>query len=166
MYFVLCPLPHADGRAPLTTGGVVIIGIGNDFRRDDGVGPAVAQGVAERRLPGVRVVGGVSDPAALLDIWDGAVLAVVVDANSEPNAVAGRIRRWAGTDLKPSGVVSSHLLGLPQTFALGQALDRLPGELVVFTVDITDAGHGVGLTPAVAAAVPDLVELIVAELAR
>jgi len=37
---------------------------------------------------------------------------------------------------------------------------------MVFTVDIADANHGVGLTPAVAAAVPDLVDLIVAELSR
>ena len=34
----------------------------------------------------------------------------------------------------------------------------------MFTVDIADAGHGEGLTPAVAAAVPEVVEAILGEL--
>jgi hydrogenase maturation protease len=38
--------------------------------------------------------------------------------------------------------------------------------LVVFTVDVVDTNHGIGLTPVVAAAVPDLVDAIVAELSR
>ncbi len=145
---------------------VIIVGIGNDFRRDDGVGLAVAQCVAERHLPGVRVVSGVSEPAALLEIWDGAALAVVVDAATGPDATAGRIRRWAGTDLEATAVVSSHALGLAQTFALGQALAHIPDQLVVFTIDVTDTGHGVGLTPAVAAAVPCLVDVVIAELSH
>jgi hypothetical protein len=35
---------------------------------------------------------------------------------------------------------------------------------VVFTVDATDTGHGAGLTPAVAAAVPELVAAMLGEL--
>jgi hydrogenase maturation protease len=62
--------------------------------------------------------------------------------------------------------VSSHALGLPQTYALGQAIRQIPQKLVVFTVDIEDISHGVTLTPSVAAAVPAAVEAIVAELAR
>ena len=34
------------------TDEALVIGIGNDFRRDDGVGLAVAAEIAERRLPG------------------------------------------------------------------------------------------------------------------
>jgi hydrogenase maturation protease len=157
--------PHADSGAALIPYSIVI-GIGNDFRRDDGVGLTVAQRIAERDFPGVRVVSGISDPAALLEAWGGAARAVVVDAATGVNAAPGRIRRWAAPDLETTAVVSSHALGLAQTCALGQALARMPDELVVFTVDIVDAKHGIGLTPAVAAAVPDLVDLIVAELSR
>jgi hydrogenase maturation protease len=157
--------PHADSRAALTPYSIVI-GIGNDFRRDDGVGLTVAQRITERDLPGVRVVRGVSDPAALLEAWAGAARAVVVDAATGVNAAPGRIRRWTPPDLETTTVVSSHALGLAQTCALGQALAQMPHELVVFTVDIVDTNHGIGLTPAVAAAVPDLVDLIVAELSR
>jgi hydrogenase maturation protease len=148
------------------TPNTIIIGIGNDFRRDDGVGLAVAYQIAERNLPGVRVLSGIGEPAALLEAWDGAAHAVVVDAVTGANTAPGRIRRWTAPDLEATAVVSSHALGLTQTCALGQALSRMPDELVVFTVDVADTNHGIGLTPAVAAAVPDLVDLIVAELSR
>jgi hydrogenase maturation protease len=157
--------PHADSRAALTT-DTIVIGIGNDFRRDDGVGITVAQRIAERNLSGLRVVSGISEPAALLEAWDGAARAVVVDAAAGANSTPGRIRRWTGPELETTAVVSSHALGLAQTCALGQALSRMPDELLVFTVDVADTNHGIGLTPAVAAAVPDLVDLIVAELSR
>jgi hydrogenase maturation protease len=149
----------------LTT-DTLVIGIGNDFRRDDGVGIKVAKRIAERNLPGVRVVSGISEPAALLEVWSGAARAVVVDAATGANSTPGRIRRWTGPDLETTAVVSSHAMGLAQTFALGQALARMPGELVVFTVDIVDTNHGMGLTPAVEAAVPELVGVIVNEISR
>ncbi len=148
------------------TPNAIIIGIGNDFRRDDGVGLAVAQRIAERNLPGVRVLSGISESTAMLDAWSGASRAVVVDAVTGADSDPGRIRRWTGPDLETSAVVSSHALGLAQTCALGQALARMPNELVVFTVDVVDTNHGIGLTPAVAAAVPNLVDVIVAELSR
>ena len=155
--------PHADSRAALIP-DTIVIGIGNDFRRDDGVGLTVAQRIAKRDLPDVRVVNGIGDPSALLDAWDGAARVVVVDAVTGADTAPGRIRRWTARDLASTTVVSSHSLGLAQTYALGQALSRIPNELVVFTVDVADTDPGVGLTPAVAAAVPDLVDLIVAEV--
>ncbi len=144
----------------------VVIGIGNDFRRDDGVGLTVAEQIAERGLPGVQVLSGINEPTALLDAWSGAARVVVVDAVAAGNSAPGRIRRWTGLELETTPAVSSHALGLIQTCALGQALARMPDELVVFTIDVVDTNHGIGLTPAVAAAVPELVDLIVAELTR
>jgi hydrogenase maturation protease len=161
-------LSHADGSAALTPDiiDIIVIGIGNNFRRDDGVGLAVAEQIAQRNLPGVRVLSGINEPTALLDAWSGAERVVVVDAVSAANSTPGRIRRWIGPELESTPVVSSHALGLIQTCALGHALDRMPDELVLFTVDVADTSHGMGLTPAVAATVPDLVNLIIAELSR
>ena len=61
-------------------------------------------------------------------------------------------------------MVSSHAIGLPEAYALGEALGRLPDRLVVLGVDVVDVDYGVGLTPAVAAAVPHVVEAVLAEL--
>jgi hydrogenase maturation protease len=146
------------------TPDTLIIGIGNDFRHDDGVGLTVAQRIAEHDLPGVRVVSGIREPATLLDVWSGVKRAIVVDAAAGANSAPGRIRRWTPSDLETSVMVSSHSLGLAQAYALGEALVQIPDELVIFTVDVVDTNHGIGLTPAVAGAVPQLVDLIVAEL--
>lgn len=148
------------------TTDATIIGIGNDFRRDDGVGLTVAEQIAARNLPGVRVLSGISDSTAILDAWSDAARAIVVDAVTGADVALGRIRRWTAADLETTAVVSSHSLGLAQTCALGKALARMPDELTVFTIDVADTNQGVGLTPAVAAAVPQLVDLIVAELSR
>lgn len=143
---------------------VVVIGIGNEFRRDDGVGLAVAEVVAKRGVPGVRVVTAVGEPIAILEAWSDARLAVVVDASTGEGCNPGQIRRWMPGDGTPPGVVSSHAIGLPQAYELGEALGQIPHQLVVLCVDVADTDYGIGLTPAVAAAVPATVEAVLAEL--
>ena len=143
---------------------VVVIGIGNEYRRDDGVGPAVAGAIKERTLPGVRVVTGIEDPMDLLDAWSAAALALLVDAAVTSPSTPGRIRRCAASDVAAARRMSSHRLNVAEAFALGQALGRVPDELVVFTVETADTGYGVGMTPAVAAAVTDVVDAVLAEL--
>ncbi len=140
----------------------VVIGIGNELRRDDGVGPAVARAVADRGLPGVRVLDCAAEPTAILDAWTGTRLAVLVDAVA--GGRPGRIGSHRLADIAEPRPVSSHDLSLTQTWHLGRALGRAPAEVVVVTVDVADTGHGVGLTAAVAAAVPAasaLVEAVV-----
>ena len=144
----------------------VVIGVGNDFRRDDGVGLAVAEEVDKRGIPGVRVVTAIAEPSAILDAWSNARLAVVVDAAMGEGLSPGRIRRWTPGQEATMGVVSSHAVGLPEAYALGEALGRLPGRLVVLGVGVVDMDYGVGLTPAVAAAVPAAVEAVLVELAQ
>lgn len=143
----------------------LLIGIGNSFRRDDGVGLAVASEIAQMGLADVRVLTSTGEPGELLDAWDGVPLTVVVDAAVGDGAVPGRIRRWLSGD-GPATAVSSHELGLPATYALGQALDRIPEELVVLTVDVAEVGYGDGLSSQVAAAVPDVVATVLTELRR
>lgn len=142
----------------------IVIGVGNSFRRDDGVGLIVADGVARHNIAGLQVITTTGEPGALLDAWADAGLAVVVDAAMGPGSTPGQIQRWTpGTD-SPARAVSSHAVGIPQAYELGRALGRLPDRLVVLSVGISDANHGVGLTPEVAAAVPLAVETVLAEL--
>lgn len=128
----------------------VVIGVGNPSRRDDGVGPAVAARIAGRELPGVRVMQCPAEPTALLDAWEGADLAVVVDA--VVGELPGRVRTCAPAELVEAHPVSSHDLGLARTYELAAVLGRAPQSLVVVAVDVADTGHGPGLSPSVAAA--------------
>jgi hydrogenase maturation protease len=56
-----------------------------------------------------------------------------------------------------SPVLSSHALDVSDAIALGEALHRLPDQLVILTVEAEDTGHSVGLTQKVADAVPEAV---------
>lgn len=144
----------------------VVIGLGNDHRRDDGIGPAVAAALAVDCPPGVRVLTCAVEPTAILDAWDGAELAVVIDAVGGPDAVPGRVRRCTIDELADPGVLSSHDLNLGQTFELARVLDRAPRRVVVIGVDAADTGHGTGLSSAVAQAVPKAAALVLDELSR
>lgn len=163
MHFVLGAFSETHGGSALNT---VVIGIGNTYRRDDGVGPAVAAAINEQALPGVRVVTEIEDAMNLLDAWSGAALALVIDAAIASPSTPGRIHRVTADDLASVRGISSHSLDVAQVFALGQTLGRAPDRLVVFTVETAEVGHGVGLTPQVSAAVPDVVTAALAEIDR
>ena len=145
----------------------MVIGIGNPFRRDDGIGPEVAAQIQEQRLPGVRVVIADGEPAGLLEAWEGADLAVVIDAIQRVPATPGSIHRFTASQLETGNTTaSSHGLGVPDAIRLGRALERLPGQLVILAVEGADTGPGTGLSDAVAAAVPHVAAAVMAELKR
>jgi hydrogenase maturation protease len=143
-------------------GRVVVIGVGNEYRRDDGLGPAVLARLRADPPAGAVLAGSDGEPAGMLDLWDGADLAVVVDAVAGPSGHGGHRYELCVADL-PDGAgeaVSSHGVGLGETVALARALNRMPRRLVVLAVDGTDFGFGTRLSPAVAAAVEPLVRRV------
>ena len=149
----------ADGR-------VVVIGVGNEFRRDDGAGPAVVTSLQGRVPAGVELVLTDGEPARLIEAWTGAALAVVVDAVRADPPRPGRVHRFlldrplAG----PTRTASSHGFGLDDAVRLALALDRMPGRLVVHAVEAADLSQGQGLTPLVAAAVDDLARAVLSDV--
>jgi hydrogenase maturation protease len=144
----------------------VVIGVGNDYRRDDGFGPLVVAGLADRqatdpRLAGVDIRVSDGEPTRLIDLWTGAGLAVVVDAVLDDAHHAGHRHELAVDaldQLADDHSASSHAISLGSTVALGQALGRLPRRLVVLAVSGTEFGFGQGLTAPVAAAVAAVTE--------
>ncbi|OBF29748.1 hydrogenase maturation protease [Mycobacterium sp. ACS4331] len=141
----------------------VVISLGNAHRRDDGVGLLIADDIARTAPPQVRVFAGVRDPSELLDLWVGADLAVIVDATMSPAGTPGRVRRVTPDAVATTHTTSSHGVGVAAALRLGEVLRRNPSRVVLYTVDVADCGHGVGLTPEVAAAVPVVAAAIIAE---
>jgi hydrogenase maturation protease len=149
----------------MTSVSCVVIGIGNPYRHDDGVGPAVAAEIGKLDLPGVRVIVSDGEPVSLVTAWDGAGLAVVIDACRQVPGCPGRIHRLAPDRLDGSDTgTSSHGFGVPYALRLGRALSRQPGRLVVIGVEGADFSAGTGLSAAVTAALPAAVAAVRAEL--
>lgn len=151
----------------VTPGHVVVVGLGNTFRRDDAVGVVAADALQALGLPGVVVHTGITEPLALLEAFGGAAVAVVLDAARVAHPVPGRVRRWDPADVRaPDRAMSSHAVDVGRAYELSRTLRRAPATLVLFTVDVVDTGNGIGLTPAVARAVPELVESVAVEVNR
>ncbi len=152
--------------------GVVVIGVGNRYRCDDGTGPAVLDSLAAgTSASSARLVELDGEPARVVDAWAGADLAIVVDALRSGGSAPGTIRRIdVGEDVRglgdPAGAAAgSHALGIGTAAGLGRALGRMPRRLVVFAVEGGHFGHGEELSPAVASAVTEVAALVGAEIA-
>ena len=152
------------------TAALVIIGIGNPMRRDDGIGPAAVACLERTDLAGagpeLLTLGG--EPTGLLEAWQRRWRTIVIDA-ARSDATAGTIHRVeVGADPLPPWAAgsSSHSAGLAEAVALGRALDRLPEHLIVFGVEAADVSLGEGLSGEVRAALPSLVRQVVGEARR
>jgi len=145
----------------------VIVGAGNAFRGDDGVGLVAARRLRQALSGDIRVLDKEGDFASLLDDWQGAEVVIVVDATSS-GRVSGTIQRYdAHERALPSGFSrsSTHSFGVAEAIELARALGRLPARVVVFGIEGDDFTSGEGLSPDVDAAVDEVVKRVTAETA-
>ena len=85
----------------------VVVGMGNEYREDDGAGLAVAERLRGRVPAGVTVVPCEQEPSRLIDAWQDADAALVVDA-VRSGAEPGTVHRFdAGVEALPTRVFRS-----------------------------------------------------------
>ena len=145
---------------------VLVVGIGNPDRGDDGVGPAVAWRLSVRVPPGVCVLERSGDALALIEDWRDFSCVILVDAGA-PITKPGRIH---SLDLNNSplpmslALRSTHAFGLAETVELARGLQRLPPRLVAYLIEGEQFETGAPLSPMVTKAVEEVAERIVAEI--
>lgn len=143
--------------------GRVLIALGSHGRGDDGVGLRIAESLSSHSF---RVVCGQDDCMGIINAWDGASLAVVVDAACS-GAAPGTIHRLElGTAPLPRDLArcSSHGTGLAEAVELAKVIDRLPSRLVIYAIEAASFSPGDAITPAVLASVANVSRRIAAEL--
>ncbi|MGD0747909.1 MAG: hydrogenase maturation protease [Acidimicrobiales bacterium] len=144
---------------------VVIAAVGNPLRRDDGAGPAVLEQL-RGELGDALVLGALASPLDLLGAWDGAGLAVVVDAvggdvvPGEVRVVEVDLRDPQGAPTRTAATASSHGLGVSEALRLALALGSMPARVVLVGIGGDDFGEGVGLSPSVSAAVERAAQVV------
>ncbi len=147
---------------------VKVIGVGNQYRGDDGVGLAAAGAVRELGLPDVVVCQHNGDGISLLETWQPGEMVILIDA-VQTGAPAGTIRRidaHRGPLPYPLPSCSSHSFGPDQAIELCRVLGRLPQTLVILAVEGQNFTIGAGLSTPVEAAVTPVVNYILALLAE
>ncbi len=148
---------------------VLVAGVGNALRRDDGAGIEVVRRLRAAGTPaGVELHAEEGEPVGLLDRFAGRDAVVLVDT-MRSGAPAGTVRRVDATD-EPlptalTGSTSTHAIGLGQAVELARTLGRLPARVVVYAVEGARFDAGRELSAPVAAAVPALVDAVGVEAA-
>ncbi len=144
------------------SGGVLVAGIGNLFLSDDGFGSEVARRLLAGPLPpGVRVVDyGIRGMHLAYDLLDGYDGLLVVDAMPGDGSPGDLTVLEVGPDDLGHGELDAHGMAPAAVLAsLGQLGGDLPPTLVL-GCHPADVGEGMGLTPAVEAAVEAAVALV------
>ena len=145
---------------------LALIGIGNQFRRDDAAGLEVAHRLRVAHPTGVRILEQEGEPTSLIEAWSGADEVLVVDGVYS-GAAPGTLHRFdAREGPLPAELFksSTHALGVAEAVELARELDRLPARLVVYGIEGESFGVGEGLTPIVEQAVEKLVMELYREL--
>ena len=123
--------------------GLLVIGYGNTLRRDDGVGPKVAEAVADLSLPGVRTLACPLLTPELAEALSQARVVVFVDAAVDaPREVQRR-------PLAPatSSQVMAHAANPATLLALARDVFGHAPEAWLITVPAQDLGIGDELSP-------------------
>lgn len=132
---------------------VLLIGVGNPMRRDDGAGPEAARRLRasllkEHPRTEVEVAECAGDLTALLDLWAGHEHVLLFDAAAPPAVDLGSVIRLdPERDVIPAlPARSTHALGLAQAVELGRALGSLPPRLIIYAIGAAAFEHGAGLS--------------------
>jgi len=145
----------------------VVIGVGNPLLGDDGVGIRVVEALMERDLPSwVQVIDAGTGGVTLLHLMEGAAKALLVDAVS-----------WGGppgeiTRFRPEEVVSActsrgfsiHASDLLDVLGLARELGMCPEEVIIYGIQPRAVEQGMELSSEVSAAIPHVVDSVVAEI--
>jgi hydrogenase maturation protease len=169
---------HNEQKAPVsptipTIPAIVIVGVGNEYRRDDAAGLLVARLLKKQlaaHLPPqghppatsrdfdvteVGVVECTGGSLELMDAWAGARTVVLVDAMSS-GADPGMVFRFEAHK-KPIPAClfhySTHDFNIADTIELARLLGKLPAKVMIFGIEGADFGHGEGLSEDMAAAI-------------
>ena len=141
---------------------VLVIGLGNTYRRDDGVGRVVAGKLRELIGDQAKVIVETGEGASLMEVWKGTSFVVLVDA-VQSGAEAGTVFRLDAIAQEiPSRFFhySTHAFSLAEAVELARAMDELPPRLVLFGIEGADFSAGETLTPKVSAAVSEVVKRV------
>lgn len=169
-------IPHSSFRITMKT---LVVGLGNPYLTDDGVGVRVAYEVerilASRHLPVTSHHIDVTEASAgglrLMELMIGYDRVIIADAFTKPGMCQpGRIQRMTLDDLRvispTQHSASAHDTTLVTALDAGRALGfHLPDEVIIYAIEVENVlDFSEEPTTAVAAAIPPVVKAVLQEL--
>ena len=145
---------------------MLVIGVGNAYRRDDAAGLVAARRLCEAARADVLLREASGEGTALMAAWEEAEAVILIDA-VRSGAPAGTIYRLdARAEAVPQAWFrySTHAFSVAEAIALARALNRLPPRLIVFAIEGKHFDAGASLSPEVERAVKELVRRGIEEI--
>ena len=153
--------------APSEGGAVLVLGLGNVLLQDEGLGVHALERLSARHdLPaGVRAVDGGTLGLDLLPALEGVRALVVIDA-VRSGRPAGSVVRLVDEEIMPllALKLSVHQVGLRELLGASRLLGTHPARVVLWGIEPQCMDWGLSLSPAVDAALDDLVDAVAGEL--
>ncbi|MEI6349773.1 MAG: hydrogenase maturation protease [Verrucomicrobiota bacterium] len=146
---------------------ILVIGIGNEYRCDDGVGRALARALypmSDR----VRVIEESGEGAALMEAWRGADTVILIDA-VHSGGPPGTIYRFdARAQQIPQNFFrySTHAFSLAEAVELARTLGQLPPTLIIYGIEGGNFEAGTELSPEVTQASGEVLQSIRGEIGK
>ncbi|MCS7197085.1 MAG: hydrogenase maturation protease [Candidatus Bipolaricaulota bacterium] len=147
---------------------ILVLGLGNELLSDDAVGILATRVLKERLQERADVVESALSGMALLECLIGYERAIIIDAVKTGKSPPGTIVELSPADLGAVLAPSPHYAGLPELIAAAQALQLdFPKEIQIFAIEVEDP-YTIGgeLSPAVAHALPKLIQRVEEQVAR
>lgn len=146
---------------------IVVLGVGNILLSDEGVGVRAVEEIERRyRLPdSVELIDGGTSGMEVMGSLAHADHVLILDAVKSGSAPASLVR-LSGAEVPKffSLKMSPHQVSLADVLATLEFAGESPKNVTVLGVEPESLEYNLGLTPAVAARLPQLVDMAVAEL--
>lgn len=149
---------HGDAMTPR----ILVVGVGNEMRGDDGVGILLAKRIASIGLPSVSVKTLQGDMTELYYIWQDADVVIIldaIDAHLQPGEWCLLTESTVAT-VKQISHQSTHSISLIQTLEIARTLGMMPPKFYFIGVQIENVDVGKQLSKRVESRLPTIVEQV------
>lgn len=126
----------------------LVMGIGNEFRSDDGIGPFIIRKLRRYNLPDVELIEMSGEGSAIMDAWKGFSRVYIFDA-VKSGAESGTVFPFHAHEEKiPQDFFnySTHNFSLAEAIGLGRVLGNLPPYLMVYGIEGKNFAQGTCLS--------------------
>jgi hydrogenase maturation protease len=144
----------------------IIVGVGNPFRSDDGVGWAVIDALHGKVPPEVHLSKQRGDIAELLSVFARFPIVYLIDACQKSTPVGSwqRIDALRQPLFDDNEQTSTHGFGISQAIALAENLQQLPAQLIIYAISANMYQMNKGLSEPVAQSIPLLTKAIIQDI--
>jgi hydrogenase maturation protease len=142
--------------------GVLVIGVGNMQRGDDGVGLLVAQELRAQKLRTLRVEESSGEIAGIVELLRTSEDVIIIDAmrSGKPAGSTVWIDPLSATSFAGSTISSTHGFGVAQAIELLRSLKQLPRRIRILGIEGQYFALGAPVSPPVQEAVKTALSLV------